>query len=71
MDKGVDGMRLDAVKYLFEVEDLSQNEALSGDPNVQDPNEYEYLYHNLTTDLPETLDVIRQWRIILDSYSST
>ena len=71
MDKGVDGMRLDAVKYLYEVEDLQQNESLSNNPDIKDPNEYDYLNHNLTTDQDETFDVIREWRVILDSYSET
>lgn len=69
MDKGVDGMRLDAVKYLYEVEDLSQDEPESGNPNVLDPNEYDFLNHTLTVDMPETFDVIREWRIVLDQYT--
>lgn len=62
---------MDAVKHMVEVDDLSQDEPQSGDPAVTDPNQYEYLYHNLTTFLPETLDVIRQWRILLDQYPDT
>lgn len=71
MDKGVDGMRLDAVKYLYEVEDLSQDEPLSGNPSVLDPNEYDYLNHTLTVDMPETFDVIREWRVLLDQYTDS
>ncbi|KAF2362999.1 Glycosyl hydrolase family 13 catalytic domain [Trinorchestia longiramus] len=70
-DKGVDGFRIDAVKFLVEVEDLSINEPLSGDPSVQDPNEYEYLSHPYTTNQNETFDIIRQWRILLDQYSES
>ena len=62
-------MRLDAVKYLYEVDDLSLDEPLSDDPSVQDPNEYDYLKHIHTTDQPATFDVIKSWRTILDQYS--
>ncbi|XP_047740848.1 alpha-glucosidase [Hyalella azteca] len=68
IDKGLDGMRIDAIKHLVEVENLTTDEPLSGDPNVQDPNEYGYLAHPYTTNQPETLNIMRQWRILLDQY---
>ena len=68
LDRGVDGIRLDTVKYLYEVDDLSLDEPLSDEPSMQVPNEYEYLNHICTTHQPATFDV-KSWRTILDQYS--
>ncbi|KAF2353047.1 Glycosyl hydrolase family 13 catalytic domain [Trinorchestia longiramus] len=70
-DKGVNGFRIDAISNLFEVEDLSMNEPLSGDPSIQDPNDYGYLSHPYTVNLNETFALVRQWRIFLDQYSES
>lgn len=70
LDRGVSGYRIDAVPYLFEVPaDASgriPDEPLSG--NTNDPDDYGYLNHIYTADLPETLDMVYQWRQVLDDY---
>lgn len=72
LDRGVAGFRCDTVPHLFEVlPDADGNlpdEPLSGDPNC-DPDNYCYLNHVLTQVLPETYDMIYQWREVLDSYT--
>ncbi|XP_033743449.1 alpha-glucosidase-like [Pecten maximus] len=66
LDKGVSGFRLDALKFIFESENVTQNEALL-------PNQYEWHEngpHNLTTSFPQICDVIKSWRSLLDEYTS-
>ncbi|XP_065090956.1 maltase 2-like [Ochlerotatus camptorhynchus] len=63
--KGVDGFRIDAVNWLFEDTNF-QDEPFSG--NAQDPLVYEYLNHIYTQNLPETVDMVYQWRAVMDEY---
>ncbi|XP_055599788.1 maltase 2-like [Uranotaenia lowii] len=65
LGKGVDGFRVDAVPWLFEDVSL-RDEPISG--NSDDPLRPEYLNHIYTQDLPETVDMVYQWREVLDSY---
>lgn len=70
LDKGVDGFRVDAVPFLFEVVKLQNgtypNEPLSGLTNDQD--DFDYLDHIYTQNQPETLDMVYQWRELVDQY---
>ena len=75
LDLGVDGFRVDAVKFLLE--DLYlRNE--SADPsfsnltcNISIPGcLYNSLIHNLTTDYPGLHDITRGWRKVLDCYGN-
>ncbi|KAK3857931.1 hypothetical protein Pcinc_035849 [Petrolisthes cinctipes] len=66
LDKGVDGFRVDAITFLFEVKDLTLNEPEV--PGSEDPDDYASLNHIYTTGLPETFPVIRDWRVLLDQY---
>ncbi|XP_058832024.1 maltase 2-like isoform X2 [Topomyia yanbarensis] len=65
LDQGVDGFRIDAVPCMFEDENFP-NEPPSG--NSDDPLRPEYLNHIYTQDLPETVDMVYQWRELLDNY---
>ncbi|XP_055682947.1 maltase A3-like [Lutzomyia longipalpis] len=70
LEKGVDGFRIDAVPNLFEVEPIDgqyPDEVKSG--YTDDPEESAYLYHNLTMDLPETVEMVYQWRDVVDRFS--
>lgn len=70
LDRGVSGFRIDAVPHIFEVEkDANGNypdEPLSG--NTNDPNDWNYLNHIYTKDMPETIEMIYQWREVLDNH---
>ncbi|XP_055694573.1 maltase A1-like [Lutzomyia longipalpis] len=71
LKKGVDGFRVDAVPHLFEVETINgqyPDEAKSG--NTDDPDDFGYLYHNLTQNLPETVEMVYQWRDVLDEFTN-
>nr|XP_019557019.2 maltase 2 [Aedes albopictus] len=65
LDLGVDGFRIDAVQWLFEHEQFL-DEPVSG--NSQDPLMPEYLDHVYTQNLPETVDMVYQWRAVMDEY---
>ncbi|XP_044727453.1 maltase 1-like [Chrysoperla carnea] len=69
LDKGVYGFRVDAVPFLFEVEDL-RDEPRSYDPKAE-PTDYGYLVHTYTNHLPETYDMLYQWRAVLDNYTKS
>ncbi|EDW00816.1 maltase A3 [Drosophila grimshawi] len=70
MDRGVAGFRIDAVPWCFEVlpdsEGRYPDEPLSG--YTDDPDDSSYLKHIYTQDLPETVDMVYQWRQLLDDY---
>lgn len=68
LGKGVDGFRIDAVNWLFESPNF-QDEPISG--NSQDPLMPEYLNHIFTQNLPETVDMVYQWRAVMDEYSGS
>ncbi|XP_052862490.1 maltase A3-like [Anopheles cruzii] len=65
LDQGVDGFRVDAVPWLFETEGFP-DEPLSG--HSSDPLSQNYLRHIYTLDLPETVDMVYQWREVMDQY---
>jgi alpha-glucosidase len=67
LDKGADGFRVDAVYHLFEDKKL-RDEKRSYDPDAR-PGDYRSLVHNLTTNQPETYDMVMQWRELLDEYT--
>ena len=67
LELGVDGFRIDAVKHLLEDPNL-HNETVNPYSTCTDC--YDSLIHNLTTDYTGLHSIIRQWRKVLDSYSS-
>lgn len=67
LDRGVQGFRIDAVPYLFEVES-NLDEPLSG--NCNDPEDHCYLKHIYTSDVDETFQMIYQWRALTDQYKT-
>ncbi|XP_025831770.1 maltase A1-like isoform X1 [Agrilus planipennis] len=67
LDKGVDGFRIDAVRAFFEHPDF-KDEPLADDYENYKPYEYNYLKHIYTTDQPENIEMIYQWREVVDNY---
>ncbi|XP_072017792.1 alpha-glucosidase-like [Amphiura filiformis] len=71
-DRGVDGWRVDAIRYLFEdvlLTDDPINDDFYPQPNHQ--AQYNSLVHKYTADLPEIHPIIREWRAeVFDKYSS-
>ncbi|EDS30628.1 conserved hypothetical protein [Culex quinquefasciatus] len=66
LGKGVDGFRVDAVSNLFEDQQL-RDEPPSGE-SLDDPFRPQYLDHIYTQDQPETVNMVYQWREVMDAY---
>lgn len=64
MDKGVDGLRIDAIPHLFEIANQSLDEP-KGASNGFDENLHKYLKNQ-----PEIYSVVKRWRAILDTYEA-
>ncbi|KAH9634240.1 hypothetical protein HF086_012702 [Spodoptera exigua] len=73
LDKGVSGIRIDAVNHLFEVDPANYDghypdEPLSGAAGAT-PEDYSYLNHIYTKDQNETYDIVYDLKVILDQYT--
>ncbi|XP_053400187.1 maltase A2-like [Mercenaria mercenaria] len=64
MDKGVDGLRIDAIPHLFEIANQSIDEP-AGASNGFDENLHKYIKNQ-----PEIFKVVKRWRAILDTYEA-
>lgn len=68
--RGVAGFRIDAVPFAFEIApDASGN--WPDEPRndwVIDPDDYNFVKHIYTVDQPETLDLVYEWRRVLDEF---
>ena len=62
---GIDGLRIDAVPYIFEDEEF-KDEPISGES--ENPDDYNYLDHIYTFNLPEHFDMIWQFNEVLSEY---
>lgn len=72
LDRGVAGFRIDAVQHLFEIA-ADQNGRIADEPisgNTNDTDDYGYLNHIYTVDQPETIDMLYQWREVMDQYKT-
>lgn len=61
---GIDGIRVDALRHVYEREDL-------GDEPILDEHmalNYNNLDHTYTTDQDEIYDLIKEWRLLLDEF---
>ncbi|XP_055386334.1 maltase A1-like [Condylostylus longicornis] len=70
LNKGVDGFRIDAILNLFEVPRFP-NGTYSNEPKsglTDDPEDFDYLEHIYTQNQPETIDMVYQWRQLVDDY---
>lgn len=61
----MDGFRVDAVAHLFEDKDLRDEPVKDEDST----DEYSQVDHKYTFNLPEVLDVLQEFRILLDKNS--
>ena len=67
LERGVDGFRIDAIKHLFESENLFMDEIPTGRKDATN-DQYESLHHTLTIDQPEIRRVMESWRLLMDEY---
>ncbi|KAL4097535.1 hypothetical protein QTP88_022295 [Uroleucon formosanum] len=68
LDLGVDGYRVDAVPFLFEDPNFSDDIRKPEELAIKEKNTYDQYYHPYTMDLDETYDMINQFRDVLDEY---
>lgn len=66
--KGVYGFRIDAVPHVFEAAADKNGDFLDEPRNeyVSDPEDYSYLQHIYTTNQPETIDLVYQFREVIE-----
>jgi len=65
LDLGVDGFRVSSTAYLFEDQDLTNETVI---PTCTNPASYACLDHKFTKSQPETYDLIKRWRQVVDNY---
>lgn len=68
MDKGVTGFRFDALKYLYENVSLPDEPFL---PGMSNSTEYIELDHIYTTDQPEIIGTVIEWKAFMDNHTKS
>jgi len=68
LDKGVNGFRFDALKYLYENNSLPDEPLLPEGTNASDYMDIDHIY---TINQPEIIDTVKEWRGFMDNYSKT
>ena len=64
-EMGIDGFRMDAVPFIFEDPEF-KDEPLSNQSD--DPNDYNYLNHTYTFNLPEHYDMLGQFNDVISEF---
>ncbi|XP_032881412.1 neutral and basic amino acid transport protein rBAT [Amblyraja radiata] len=70
LKKGVDGFRVDAVKYLLEAESLRNEPQVNLTQDPSNITSYNELYHDYTTTQVGIHDIVRSWRHVLNEFST-
>jgi len=65
LEFGIDGIRIDALKHIYESESLKDEPQIEKDKPLID---YFGLYHIYTEDQIEVYDLIKEWRLLLDEF---
>lgn len=68
LDRGIDGYRLNSVSNLFEDSKFLDEPKKPEEIAEKEKNTHEQYYHPYTMDLPETYDMINQFRNVMDEY---
>lgn len=64
LDLGIDGVRIDALKHVYENENMIDEPIIDSNIAVN----YNNLNHIYTTDQEEIYDLIKEWRLLLDDF---
>ncbi|XP_043915977.1 neutral and basic amino acid transport protein rBAT [Protopterus annectens] len=68
-EKGVDGFRLDAIKFLLEAEHLRDEPQVNSSQKPEDIVNHSELHHDYTTTQLGLHDIVQSWRHFFDQYS--
>ncbi|XP_028676855.2 neutral and basic amino acid transport protein rBAT [Erpetoichthys calabaricus] len=69
LQKGVDGFRVDAVKFLLEADHFRDEPQVDVMQRPENISSYSELHHDYTTTQLGLHDILRNWRNVLDEYS--
>jgi len=61
---GIDGVRIDALKHVYESENMKDEPIIDSNMAVN----YNNLNHIYTTDQEEIYNLIKEWRLLLDDF---
>lgn len=64
LDLGIDGIRIDAFRHVYESENMKDEPIIDSKAAVN----YKNLNHIYTTDQEEIYDLIKEWRLLLDNF---
>ncbi|XP_030627856.1 neutral and basic amino acid transport protein rBAT [Chanos chanos] len=70
LKKGVDGFRMDAVKHMLEATHLRDEPQVDPDQDPATVNKEFDLYHDYTYTQVGLHDILRDWRVEIDTYST-
>ncbi|XP_078086663.1 amino acid transporter heavy chain SLC3A1-like [Mustelus asterias] len=69
LKKGIDGFRVDAIKYLLEAKSLRNEPQVNLTQNPNNITSYDELYHDYTSTQVGMHDIIRSWQHLLEEFS--
>ncbi|XP_066553245.1 amino acid transporter heavy chain SLC3A1 [Amia ocellicauda] len=69
LEKGVDGLRIDAAKHILEAKHLRDEPQVNPEQPPENVTAYWQLHHDYTTTQLGTHEIIQEWRAVMDEYS--
>ncbi|XP_058880696.1 neutral and basic amino acid transport protein rBAT [Acipenser ruthenus] len=70
LEKGVDGLRMDAVKFILEAEHLRDEPQVNPEQNPENITSHSELYHDYTDSQVGLHVILQGWRQVMDEYST-
>ncbi|MGH0147506.1 UNVERIFIED_CONTAM: hypothetical protein FKN15_010633 [Acipenser sinensis] len=70
LEKGVDGLRMDAVKFILEAEHLRDEPQVNPQQNPENITSHSELYHDYTDSQVGLHVILQGWRQVMDEYST-
>ncbi|MBN3284236.1 SLC31 protein, partial [Polyodon spathula] len=70
LEKGVDGLRMDAVKFILEAEHLRDEPQVNPEQNPENITSHSELYHDYTDSQVGLHGILQGWRQVMNEYST-
>jgi len=64
LELGIDGVRIDALKHVYESENMKDEPIIDSNMAIS----YNNLNHIYTADQDDIYDLIKEWRLLLDDF---